>query len=787
MGRRRRNSSSGGTAFLFVLALLVAAAIGAYRFALANREAIIAVCVASGAVVLLAYFLRFLFRRARNGIQKSSPPNSTSGRQPILKRGPAPRELKAHARWVTPADTVKIGATTVPGGLFYLGERLALGAGTTSKYVVNPSLPSKARPDVDGASMQYWPSYDDLTPSARRAFLDWMASGRKNAEYGIGHVFLFFYGLEHRFFIDADQTDAAAIYWEVDRLLGIYGENNSFRGYATAFLNMAQVLRGAGLNVPKLSPERAAGREIDLAVRLHLGARLAAVGTLTADEALMWLVAEPNTMLRTPAARCFDEFVVFWRLRFSQSYPKGLAAKPQDTINLVYRAASGAFEVAVPGPHKNYPDISATSQSLAELRQLAQACTDELEPFSRLIGRQPSARHSMAAVALLPAELQLTTTSEVLTTFKREVHALIGSRGSANPVARSILALAGIDIGGDNKISGATADELGKALDRIDVAIEPDRRFGSGVPRADEQVLLFSAPGGGPVDAQRAPYKTMRLLIEVAILAAAADGTASEEEVARTIARIRASSELSRIEQARLIAYAALTFKSPPKQARVMARLKEIAQSDRKAIADAAIAVIGGDTTDANDVKFLERLYKVLGLPREDVYVGMHRATAKPDEPVPVSAEVRVPGIPISKRDVPKRSGMPSSIKIDPSLLERRRRESEAASELLSNIFADEGPQQSAQPAGPVSADAAIAGLDALHSELVELLGLRGSMARVEFDRHARDMKLLPDGAIERINNWSFDRFEEALIEDGDELVVAPHLRARIGEMRENA
>jgi hypothetical protein len=48
-------------------------------------------------------------------------------------------------------------------------------------------------------------------------------------------------------------------------------------------------------------------------------------------------------------------------------------------------------------------------------------------------------------------------------------------------------------------------------------------------------------------------------------------------------------------------------------------------------------------------------------------------------------------------------------------------------------------------------------------------------------------MRLLPDGAIERINDWSFDRFEEALIEDGDEILVAPHLRSRIAEIRESA
>jgi hypothetical protein len=46
--------------------------------------------------------------------------------------------------------------------------------------------------------MPYWPSYGDISPAARRAFLDWLSTGRQDSTYGIGHVFIFFYGLEHR-------------------------------------------------------------------------------------------------------------------------------------------------------------------------------------------------------------------------------------------------------------------------------------------------------------------------------------------------------------------------------------------------------------------------------------------------------------------------------------------------------------------------------------------------------------------------------------------------------------
>jgi tellurite resistance protein len=279
----------------------------------------------------------------------------------------------------------------------------------------------------------------------------------------------------------------------------------------------------------------------------------------------------------------------------------------------------------------------------------------------------------------------------------------------------------------------------------------------------------------------------MRAQAEVAVLAAAADGEASYEELQRTIARIRSASDLSGVEQARLIAFAVTTFNSPPKRARVMRKLAETTESERQAIADAAVAVIGANrNVDAGDVKFLERLHKTLGLPKERVYSGLHNAAAKrADDPVPISEEDRAAGVPIPKE---VSSTVPPvvaarGISIDAARLARTRRDTEAVSALLSDIFAEEVVVP--EPA-PVE-QAALEGLDGPHAELVELLELRGSMTRSEFDRHAKEMRLLPDGAIERINDWSFDRFDEPLLEDGDEVVVTPHLRGKIAEMKDKA
>jgi hypothetical protein len=76
-------------------------------------------------------------------------------------------------------------------------------------------------------------------------------------------------------------------------------------------------------------------------------------------------------------------------------------------------------------------------------------------------------------------------------------------------------------------------------------------------------------------------------------------------------------------------------------------------------------------------------------------------------------------------------------------------------------------------------------GLDAGHAELIKFLETKGEVARPEFESRAKALRLLPDGAIERINDWSFDRFDEPLLEDGENIVLSPHLRGRLAELRE--
>jgi tellurite resistance protein len=787
MGRRRGKSSNGGTALLIVFGIAAAAVAAVYRFVVENAAAVTAFAVVCGGVLILAFVFSRIRSRQSGSLDGPELPPSPSAKGlsgGSSNRLGANRPRASAARWVEASERVRVGAHEIAQGMFYLGSSIPVGDGTTGQYVVNPKLPCAARrSDIEGTTMPYWPSYADITPAARQAFLDWMASGRQDPSYGIGHVFLFFYGLEHRQFIDRDFAGTPLIVREVERLLSIYGESNSFRGYATGFLTLAHVAS----ETPRPTAERSGLPENDIAVRLHLGNRLFQVSTLLSEDALLWVLALPDVYLRTAAVRCFEEFVSLWHLRFHAKFPEGIRVKTTGKIRLTYSAASGAFEVEIRGPHEKWPDV-ATATAPAALKTLVQECTEELDGFSRLIGRRPASRNSMQAALLLPADLRNETGSGAFHNLAQRMTQLMGEHHRASTTMGDMLDAAGFAVPESRKVSPGLADQLGDVLDHIDIAIEPDRRYGGSVPQLDDQIFIFKAARGGPVDTERLPYRSMKAQVEVAVLAAAADGEASGEELQEVIAAIRTGTDLSGIEQARLIAFAVTIFNSPPKQARVMQRLAERSQAERETIANVAVAVIGrGENVNPGEVKFLERLHKALGLPKERVYSELHRAAPPSDEPVAISEEQRVTGVPIPRLEAAPKASSVAGIQIDAGRLARTQRETQAVSELLANIFEEvPGPIEAESEVRP-SLPVAFEGLDKAHAELVELLELKGAVPRIEFEQRAREMKLLPEGAIERINDWSFERFDESLFEDGDDVVLVPHLRQRLAELREAA
>ena len=73
-------------------------------------------------------------------------------------------------------------------------------------------------------------------------------------------------------------------------------------------------------------------------------------------------------------------------------------------------------------------------------------------------------------------------------------------------------------------------------------------------------------------------------------------------------------------------------------------------------------------------------------------------------------------------------------------------------------------------------------GLDPSHRPLAEELASRRQWSQEEFDSLATRLGLMPGGALETLNEWAFDTWDEGFIEDDGDLIVNPEVLEALGK-----
>ncbi|NHN86247.1 hypothetical protein GOB93_16605 [Acetobacter musti] len=113
-------------------------------------------------------------------------------------------------------------------------------------------------------------------------------------------------------------------------------------------------------------------------------------------------------------------------------------------------------------------------------------------------------------------------------------------------------------------------------------------------------------------------------------------------------------------------------------------------------------------------------------------------------------------------------------ISIDMAKVDALLRETRKVEEILTPIYEDE---VSSIPIPSITANVSeqsgrLVGLSAEQNRLFEILVTQAKWARTEFEAKAHELGLMPGGALEAINEWAYDTFDEELIEDGDPLII---------------
>lgn len=740
--------------------------------------------------------------------------------QPPAPSTPAPagHRVGRDALWIPPGQPVTVAGQLISGGMLYVGRGLmSASSATTEPALIDPSLRvDRRRPDWLGHGLDYWPSYGSIPSASRAAYLTWLAGGRSHPDVPIGYVFLFFYGLERLALIDAVkdpslQEHLPAITAEVRRLLELYGSHYSYASYGGTFLEVLELMESqVGEEVsqgppPSRTPER---WEVPMALRLGLGQFARDGRSVPAEWALSWQWYHPEIYSRTPQTRCGAEFDELFCLRYRQRHGAGLTLRNvRSRIAVQYRPASAgiaSLQVEVPDISDVFNGASATRK----LADLAAGVTEELDAYSRWVGRNPEGRGTLPAAALLPAELLNGVDGEVAA-LRTWIDQQLAGRLSQVVDADQIL---------DRwpktnpaKMTKPEAVSLAALLGRFGIGIEPDVRLGGPV-LSEGAVVLFRVGPGAPQTASPA-YAAAATLLQMAVAVGAADGVVSKDEHDHLAAHMESALQLTADEKVRLDAHLQWMVATGVKLTGLTKRLAALSTSQRSAIGDFMITVAAADgVVSPDEVKILMKIYKLLGLEQDGVHSRIHQHLAdghtRSKRPTPATGPVTVrpatqgptgyalpntpPAFPATVAapvDPPGQEGLASerlaarSVVLDEAVIAEKLAESAQISAVLAGIFAenDEPATIVASESGQIAIDTAenptmvktgdepVADLDAAHSGLIRALATQPAWSPSEYARLAERFGVMPAGALDVLNTAAIEICGEPFAEGGDD------------------
>ena len=681
-------------------------------------------------------------------------------------------------KWVNYEQSAVVAGRNI-GGMVYLGPDLRQGAlSATWKPTIVPTLPVAASgPDITGDGMPYWPSYSEIGPNARAAYLDWLATGRSDRRYGVGHVFLYFYGLERRFFVDSSGPhERRIIIDEVDRLLQIYGDHRSVRRYFESFLDAAKASLASD---EELKPRFwTAGYELPLGLRVALGRRAGDGLPLNADWALSWYCAHPDYALRTAASRAFPEFQAIFRILFAERYPAGMKIPlPKRTLRAQYQSASSDFEVGLAEHIGAVPDISRITQPLNAARNLVEEATDSLDKYSRFLGRNPNGRGTIEAHALLPERLWEVFPSSEMDSLREWAGEIIGAGGLC-PVEAVV-----------ERLEGAAPESIGKrqltdaadALARLSVGLAPDPRFALRSPKRGEPVVLFNLPEGVTrLEAVSGKYKSLLVSVAIGSFVAQADESVSESESNALAAAINRDPDLPEGERSRLKANLRWMMAVRPDLSLLRRHLRNAPCETSHEMGQIALSIAASDgVISGREVAALERLYSAIGLKTDGIYSALHTLSSADDPVTVIPPAEGQPGFAIPPRPDPE-----NPLSLDADRVAAVMTNTARVSALLSDIFQDEEREEEpAEERGQTENE--FGGLDEKHAAFLGELISRPHWGEEEYRKLARQFRLLPDGAMETVNEWSHECFGDLLIVEDDGYMITLEIKDEILAMAE--
>ena len=672
-----------------------------------------------------------------------------------------PPEVPQKARWIPSGESISIAGYIIAGGLLYVGTRLTDRYGQQDAAMINPEKPILEFRDLSCSIMGYWPSYSEISPQARGAYLLWLSTGRKDPTADVGYIFLFFYGLERRILVDSlkdgtVESEKPIIRAEVERLLNIYGgKSGSLQYYLSNFLDMLDSFTFGEKLYEKPIPTFGIKYQLPFYVKLAFGQAAANAVPISSHLALVWMMYDPRIIKqRTPLTRCSKEFFKLFMKKYQQHYGEGLKLSIKNK-NLVFQyfPASSTLRNIEFGMRNfgNIPDVTDVVGPQI-FQKIVNECADELDSFSRHLGRNTDKKEFIESSFLLPMSIWPDSLQLVLSAIKEQIAA-----GHVILTASELIKKFDVNA----EVSKDVMIALAKTLESEQVGMEPDIISYPNTIKPNDSIVIYMLQAKIPKNRTNSKYQTAVLTLQLASAVANSDGNANVKEISFISEQLEKWHHLSEYHLTRLRAYLNLIIAKPIALSSIKKKMENIGIEDRKTIVSfvSNIALVDGSVLP-NEVSFLEKVYKTFGVDVAELYSLLHNGV-NPAE--------------ITRKSI--KNGRASGITLNKEKIACLRKETENVSALLSGIFIEETEM-------PVDVENEenenILGLDDAHAAFLRMLMAKPIWNRRELVDIAKDLDLMIDGAIETINEASFTKYDQPAIEGDDPVEINMDIREEV-------
>ncbi|HAT6804006.1 TPA: ATPase [Citrobacter freundii] len=686
----------------------------------------------------------------------------STSRQPSQES--AARRNTTPARWVKPGESVTIQNVIINHGNFYFGGWMKTHSSGEYGHLYNDgsdaSLVNDAFPietisrHYYDESLGYWPSFATLSPRCRGAYLDWLASDRCDATSPIGYVFIYFYGLERRILVDGTRESISddefkSLFKEVSRLRTVFQANRSFCRYSTQLIEIMSLLRPDTIQIEDESECFSSGSS--LLFRFRLAETVTLGKPVSADLALAWIKYYTEYTLRTPARRCAEEFATLFKRRYVNKFGEGMVVKPNKTmLKLSYSPASSSLK-GINIKHPELPDPSILRAPVQKLIQVAESCINALDAYSRYLGKKDASPGDVAAIMLLPDEILTEDAERLFAEFKHWADDKISEHSGLATVA-DFWARLGMPV--PDKINKKEAELMQNFARRAGFGIAPDMRYHLVRPEPEGHIVLFPE-GHAEFYVPSAEFTSVSVALRLGAMIARMDKRVDVAEQTALERTINHSDALSPTEKRSLHAYLTWRLNTPANQAGLKGKIEQLSDKEKSTIGNVIIRVACADgKIDPTEIKQLEKIYTSLGLDSSSVTSDIHRLSTAETTPTATLQTA---------------SATSGTFSLDERVLARHESDTTNVRQLLNTIFTEDEPADESPAEIPSHTGA---GLDEAHHQLYQRLLEKERWARNEVAELCRQFNLMLSGAIEAINDWSFEQVDAPVLDDDDDIYV---------------